>query len=354
MLLTQAFLKFSSCGVLIVLALLIIRDGRHVRALQFSLPLIALLIWLFLSTGHPDITVTGPMSVPLRLFDMLSFIFVWWFGLALFDDEFKLGLIEWAGAALYIATHLPGRLYYLGFDVWWSKSMELVTSAIVLALMTHIAYVAIAGHREDLVESRRKMRKSFAIAIVLLIVVTILMERLAGNFGIAPYTSIHTIYLFTLPLSLWAIMWLATLNPESLAFPTKELALTESSIAPKDALSHQRLVSIMEDEAAYAEHGLTIGKLSQKVGIPSHQLRSLINQSMGYRNYTAFLNHYRIKAVKAALSDAQKSRIPVLTLAIEAGFSSLAPFNRAFKDSEGVTPTKYRRQQLEKTREKQA
>ena len=75
---------------------------------------------------------------------------------------------------------------------------------------------------------------------------------------------------------------------------------------------------------------------------------------MGYRNYTAFLNHYRIKAVKASLSDAQKSRIPVLTLAIEAGFSSLAPFNRAFKDSEGITPTKYRRQQLEKTREKQA
>ena len=348
MLLTQAFLKFSSCGVLIALAFLIIRDGLHVRALQFSLPLIASLICLFLSSGHPDITVTGPMLVPLRLFDMLSFIFVWWFGLALFDDEFRLGPIEWASASVFIAIYLPGRLHYLGFDVWWSKSMDLVTSAIVLALMAHIAYVAIAGHREDLVESRRKMRKSFAIAIVLLIVVTVLMERLAGSFGIAPYASIHTIYLFTLPLSLWAIMWIAVLNPDNLAFPAKELALTENSIDPKDTLSHQRLVSIMEDEAAYAEHGLTIGKLSQKVGIPPHQLRNLINQSMGYRNYTAFLNHYRIEAVKASLSDAQKSRTPVLTLAIEAGFSSLAPFNRAFKDSEGITPTKYRQQQLTK------
>lgn len=342
MLLTQAFLKFSTIGILLALSLLIVRDGRHIRALQFALPLAVSLACVLLTTGHSDITITGMPAVPLRLFDMLSFVFVWWFGLALFDDEFKLGWLEWGGTALYTAVHLPGRLYFLGFDVWWSPALEIVVSVIILMMMAHLAYVAISGHREDLVENRRKMRKYFAFAIVLLIVVTTLMERLANNLGYDKFMSMYTIYIFTLPLSLWAVVWLTKLDPERLAFPPKEAKAKQAIVDPRDEQDRQRLVEIMEQELAYAEHGLSIGKLSERIGLPPHQLRSLINQSMGYRNYTAFLNHYRIKAVKADLSDPNKSRTPVLTLAIEAGFSSLAPFNRAFKDSEGITPSDYR------------
>ena len=76
--------------------------------------------------------------------------------------------------------------------------------------------------------------------------------------------------------------------------------------------------------------------------LPPHQLRKLINQSMGYRNFASFLNKYRIAHVKQSLSDPHKARVPVLTLAMEAGFSSLAPFNRAFKAIEGITPTDFR------------
>ncbi len=348
MLLIQAFLKFSSVGVLLALGLLILRDGRHIRALQFALPLILSLVCLFLATGHPDISVSGSAAIPLRLFDMLSFVFVWWFGLALFDDEFELAWLQWSGATLYVVCNLPGRLYYLGLSSWWSPKLVIVVSLISLIMMLHVGYVALAGHREDLVENRRKMRKYFAVALVLLIVVSIFMERLAGNFGIGAFTSMYTIYLFTLPLSLWAVVWLCKLDPDRLAFPEKESRSNRSTIDPRDEAAHRRLVSIMEEKLAYAEHGLTIGKLSQRVGIPSHQLRNLINQSMGYRNYTAFLNHYRIQAVKTDLANPDKSRTPVLTLAIEAGFSSLAPFNRAFKDSEGMTPSDYRNQLLSK------
>ncbi|MFT6408735.1 MAG: AraC-like DNA-binding protein [Arenicella sp.] len=349
MLLLQAFLKFSSIGVLLALVLLILRDGRHIRALQFALPLAVSLICLFLSTGHPDISVTGRVAIPLRLIDMFSFIFVWWFGLALFDDEFKLAWLEFSVAALYIVMHLPGRLHYMGFNNWWYPPLEVAVSAIGFMMMAHLSYVAISGHREDLVESRRKMRKYFVIAIALLIVVSILLERLADSVGIDKFMSMFFIYLFTLPLSLWAVMWLTKLDPERLAFPPSKPKTDTQGIDPRDQQAHQRLVSVMQDQHAYAEHGLSIGKLSQRVGLPPHQLRSLINQSMGYRNYTAFLNHYRITAVKADLTDLNKGRIPILTLAIEAGFSSLAPFNRAFKDSEGITPTDYRSQQLRKS-----
>jgi len=35
--------------------------------------------------------------------------------------------------------------------------------------------------------------------------------------------------------------------------------------------------------------------------------------------------------------------VPVITIAMDAGFQSLGPFNRAFKATTGVTPTEYRR-----------
>ena len=34
------------------------------------------------------------------------------------------------------------------------------------------------------------------------------------------------------------------------------------------------------------------------------------------------------------------------TIALDAGFQSLGPFNRAFKDTIGVTPSEYRRARL--------
>ncbi|MEL6213465.1 MAG: AraC family transcriptional regulator, partial [Pseudomonadota bacterium] len=41
-------------------------------------------------------------------------------------------------------------------------------------------------------------------------------------------------------------------------------------------------------------------------------------------------------------ADPARARTPVLTIAMDAGFSSLAPFNRAFKNEIGKTPTAYR------------
>ena len=38
--------------------------------------------------------------------------------------------------------------------------------------------------------------------------------------------------------------------------------------------------------------------------------------------------------------------IPVLTIALDAGFASITPFNRAFKADTGLTPTEFRQMAL--------
>ena len=103
------------------------------------------------------------------------------------------------------------------------------------------------------------------------------------------------------------------------------------------------LERLMTAERAYRQDGLTIGTLAQQLGLPEYRLRRLINQALGYRNFNSFVNHYRIAEAKAALADPSQAEVPVLTIALDAGFSSLGPFNRAFKAETGMTPSEYRR-----------
>ena len=49
------------------------------------------------------------------------------------------------------------------------------------------------------------------------------------------------------------------------------------------------------------------------------------------------------KEAEAALGDPAQAAVPILTIALDAGFGSIGPFNRAFKAHTGVTPSEYRR-----------
>jgi AraC-like DNA-binding protein len=96
-------------------------------------------------------------------------------------------------------------------------------------------------------------------------------------------------------------------------------------------------------ERAYRREGLTIGSLSAELGVPEYRLRQLINEGLGHRNFNAFLNRYRIEEAKAALADPEQREVPVLTIAMDAGFQSVGPFNRAFRAATDLTPTEFRR-----------
>jgi AraC-like DNA-binding protein len=100
---------------------------------------------------------------------------------------------------------------------------------------------------------------------------------------------------------------------------------------------------LMADERIYRHDNVTIGTLATRLAIPEYRLRRLINQRLGYRNFNVFLNEHRIAEAKAALADPTQAEVPVITIAMDAGFQSLGPFNRAFKADTGVTPTEYRK-----------
>jgi AraC-like DNA-binding protein len=86
------------------------------------------------------------------------------------------------------------------------------------------------------------------------------------------------------------------------------------------------------------------------LGVPEYRLRRVINGQLGQRNFNVYLNAHRIAWAREALADPARSAVPVLTVALEAGFQSLGPFNRAFKADTGVTPTEFRVRALAESR----
>ena len=97
-------------------------------------------------------------------------------------------------------------------------------------------------------------------------------------------------------------------------------------------------------EKVYRQEGFGVAALVAALDVPEYRLRRLINQRLGHRNFSSFVNGYRLAEATAALADPAQADVPILTIALDAGFQSIGPFNRAFKAHTGMTPTAYRKQ----------
>lgn len=116
----------------------------------------------------------------------------------------------------------------------------------------------------------------------------------------------------------------------------------DEPLSQSDMQRAERLDKLMTVDRVYRDPGLSVGGLAARLGIAEHELRRLINRKLGHRNFAAFLNERRLAEAKQALIDPSQRGVPISTIALDAGFGSMGPFNRAFKQATGVTPTEYR------------
>jgi AraC-like DNA-binding protein len=208
--------------------------------------------------------------------------------------------------------------------------------------------------RADLVEGRRRLRLVVLIGasaqIVLNSYLSFLQQPSIRTFSMASVANAFALCVLV-GLSAWNLLEART-RDGSILLPAKgdapggthAVASTDQGkpAAIEPALL-RRLEQLMTVERAYRREGLTIGSLSAELGVPEYRLRQLINEGLGHRNFNAFLNRYRIEEAKAALADPEQVEVPVLTIALDAGFQSIGPFNRAFKAATDLTPTEFRR-----------
>jgi AraC-like DNA-binding protein len=98
-----------------------------------------------------------------------------------------------------------------------------------------------------------------------------------------------------------------------------------------------------KEQLLYREAGLTISMLAKSLNIPEYRLRAFIHKQLGFRNFNAMLHQYRIEDSGNVLSDNENQNISILTIALSVGYQSINPFNKAFREIKGVTPSEYRK-----------
>jgi len=341
MLILDILLRYSTVTMLFLIAVLAIRDGRNFRPTIYIVLATMTVACLLLGTSREELQLPKPFHTIVRFGDVGNIVFLWWLGLAIFQDNFRLRWPHWLIFAINYVALMPSRFMELQGGGHLNPIVDYGLDIVTVGIMAHLAYVALKGRADDLIEPRRRLRLSFVLALILVILIAVFAENiLAENHG-EFLDTFRCIIIF--PLALWGVLWLTEMHPEKITFKDTIKAIYKTpDIDPRDQLLLDGLKTAMESDKIYTEPGLTIRTLSETLKTPEHRLRSLINSGLGYRNFSSFLNQYRIEAIKTAFAEPENSRIPVLTIALDHGYNSLAPFNRAFRDIEGITPSAYR------------
>jgi len=283
----------------------------------------------------------------------------WLFARALFDDEFR-----WrrAHGAAWAALAVAGLINcYLLVPSTSAAVLGAGLDFAALAFAVLAIAQSIATWRTDLVEGRRHLRVIVVGASGAYTVVVAVSRLLAAGGTASPWASLaDAIGLSAVVLLIaWPLLRVpgASIFGEAAAdgAPSAAPAAERGTTAGAKGLQHEAdteliaaLHRLMTVELVYREEKLTIGTLAGQLGVPEYRLRRVINQQLGHRNFNAFLNGYRIADAKRALADPAMAEVPVLTIAMDAGFQSLGPFNRAFKADTGMTPTEFRRRPVER------
>jgi AraC-like DNA-binding protein len=278
----------------------------------------------------------------------------WAFATELFGDRPRVELARFAPAALLLAIGVAKVLT----DGTLADGFFLAHNFIGAALMIHVLVVIWSGWRNDLVESRRRLRGPILAAAALYAVAVIAVQISEIFWGSAQALSPLAAAVLLI-LGLAGIGALLQADPDLFARataprPTMPLPEPVPTTSGEDTKITQKLDRLMREERVYREEALTITALALKLGIPEYKLRRLINQQLGYRNFNAFLNQWRLADARQALADPAQRDVPISTIALDAGFQSLGPFNRAFKSESGLTPTAFRAEALAAQTEKPA
>ena len=332
------YLKLSGVAVLLFIATYLFRRGAAPRRIASGLFALSLAGYLGCQVCHPlpiawliVVIHIGCYSVPVAFYVM---------GEALFKDNF-----------CFQAKHLLLLLSveFINFGIFFfvqnhaghtslASRLAFAPACVSLALIAVTFANVVRGRVGDLVEIRRRFRLQF------LTVTGAAMLLVLAKEVVYPPHDVPPLLDFIHAAAVLALVWyfglrLLRSGADSFGEETREKKATAPATEYAPLLA--KLDHAMTSEKIYMRENLSIGRLAEHLGTREYILRRAINSGLGYRNFNDFLNEARIREAQRLLSsDAAPA---ILHLAMDLGFGSLAPFNRAFKEKTGVSPSEFRK-----------
>jgi len=354
--------------------------------LLFSAQIIASFSVLLLAVGFIK---TEPKAASARVFALLAVFVVFYLinGMTAdhIDPQFKLDLSSFALPMQTGSNSIPGLFMIYCFLIFQEQQKFPIALAIIFALQVVLdlllvilytgtstatglisvipllstlldilmlffvgcaIYWTIKGWRADLVEDRRALRW-FIIGVQggLIFAVVFVENFLLANGSVANATVQALIVYAVAFLALGMLVVAIRFDYVSLGYVIRKVAkLGEKPkgrvVVTFDAESFN---AAFREGNMYREAGFTIAMLAKKLELPEYRLRAFIHQKLGFRNFNAMLHQYRVEDASLALSDKANQSASVLTIALSVGYQSITPFNNAFRQIKGVTPSEFRK-----------
>jgi AraC-like DNA-binding protein len=352
LLLADVALRGALIALLVVLATVLHRDRPQLAATRVGVAMaIGLCVQVISATPLFEEMVPRVWQAPWVAISVGNAVLFWMFVQALFEDGFTLRPVH--GVAWLAAATLSG----LNCAVLANSASVFapVTTGVQRAVPLVFAVLAVVAAaknwRADLVEERRRLR-IFIVWAGVVYSLAMLAARLNAPHGRLMGLTATLDVTALLAITLVLVSRLLRLGSSNLfPTPTADTSIHSDEIAeplPPPDPAEERLAKALEQlmsvEHAYRAEDMSLATLATKLNTPEYKLRKLINQRMGHRNFNSFINGLRLDAVRGALVDPKRRDLPVLTLALDAGFQSIGPFNRTFKAATGLTPTEFRKQ----------
>ncbi|HSV51264.1 MAG TPA: helix-turn-helix transcriptional regulator [Burkholderiaceae bacterium] len=335
-------------GVAIALVFLLVVAVRGGWRQRTDLLLVVACAAAYLVCSAPTRPCCGtPVALPLLL-GAITFPFALWrLARVVLDDERRIAPVAWAGLLILLGSGWLAASDYLEIPTSARMAAAVLNKLAGFGFLGAALYRAWSSWDGDLVEPRRKLRWALIAYLgayglmIMLAEVYLLGERPPAWLDLANAAAIDLTMLATL---------LFLVQPRHAAMdtlfapksPEPPPAPSTPKPEPADEPLLERLHQLIDGQKLYREPDLSVDSLAKRVAVPEYVLRRLIHERLGYRNFAAYVNEFRLQEVAGRLSDPKLARRPILTLALEAGFGSIGPFNRAFRDRYGVTPTAFR------------
>jgi AraC-like DNA-binding protein len=340
------FVLMASGGTLALLALwswLLWRDHRATLAARAAIAMnLGIASYVYQTTGW--IEQNNLEGLFLGLLARSTPALFWLFAHIWFNDRTRLTRTDLAIVGAYMINSLVMHFTYQALPAAFLVSGVLFRIG-MFGFAAAGLWEAWRGREGDLVETRRRLRLAL-ICVVGIYVLTIALAEMAVYNANAPYLIISLIGGSTVVATMAFCAAMFGSRQAELFGPRERRTGAGAEPPASDGPLAGQLLTLMETERPYRDEQLTIAGLAQRLAVQEYRLRRLVNRQLGHRNFAQFLNSYRLGEVRAALADPAQRDVPILTIALDAGFGSLGPFNRAFREADGITPSEYRSKAL--------
>src|SRR5262245_6742500 len=297
-------LRVAAASQLLVLIGLLLRHYRRSRISAASCLLAACVACYLILPALRDAGMPGALC---RLVGAgaLAVPFAFWLAARIyFDDGFEL--------KAHHGVVLLGLLAVRAAVLPWPIAAAGVAIVLVADALRHIH----AGSAADLLVSRLRLRYAVLLGTGLYALLVLFGEATLrrGTQANPLVSGANDIGLFLLVTTV--SMMVLRVEPELV----RSAAKRPTSDEPPTILE-KKLDRLIDEEQVFKTEGLTIGALAEKLGEQEYKVRHLINARLGFRNFGAFLNHYRIRAACKVLSDPRQKQLGIAEVAYRFGYA---------------------------------